>query len=441
MKMPLSTLALAVMAASALADTASDEPGGSGAYNLQAPDAQEYKTRGEEKARGELYGFAMIDMGYNGGSTNDNWFDVIRPTRLPGSDAQIEGDGFTAEGSTYASVRQSRLGVKGWFPTAAGEVHTIFEFELFGTGVDEGQTTFRLRHAYGEMGAFGAGQYWSPFMDINVFPNSVEYWGPTGMAFFRNVQFRWMPIRGDHSNLTFALERPGFGRDGEAEEVSDNVTSIDSAITRYPVPDLSAAYSFGGNWGYVRLAGILRYVEFEGDGDYNNNGIPARIMVDDDAIGWGLNFSMNINVGPGDSVLKFAVVGGEAIENYMNDGTGDLGLDSISCNGDGTSCTADFEPIRMLGTTLFYDLYWSDRWSSTIGFSTYDVDNRDLDNASNFQNARYGLVNLLYYPASNVMFGGELQYGKRENFDDGFDYDTWRIQFSARYNFSFGLGG
>ena len=25
--------------------------------------------------------------------------------------------------------------------------------------------------------------------------------------------------------------------------------------------------------------------------------------------------------------------------------------------------------------------------------------------------------------------------------DDGFDYDTWRIQFSARYNFSFGLGG
>ncbi len=95
----------------------------------------------------------------------------------------------------------------------------------------------------------------------------------------------------------------------------------------------------------------------------------------------------------------------------------------------------------MLGTTVFYDLYWSDRWSSTIGFSTYDVDNRDLDNASNFKNARYGLVNLLYYPASNVMFGGELQYGKRENFDDGFDYDTWRIQFSARYNFSFGLGG
>ena len=82
-------------------------------------------------------------------------------------------------------------------PTAAGEIKTTFEFELFGTGVDAGQTTFRLRHAYGELGQFGAGQTWSPFMDIDVFPNSVEYWGPNGMVFFRNVQVRWMPIQGD----------------------------------------------------------------------------------------------------------------------------------------------------------------------------------------------------------------------------------------------------
>ena len=34
-------------------------------------------------------------------------------------------------------------------------------------------------------------------MDIDVFPNSLEYWGPTGMVFFRNVQVRWMPIQGD----------------------------------------------------------------------------------------------------------------------------------------------------------------------------------------------------------------------------------------------------
>jgi hypothetical protein len=103
--------------------------------------------------------------------------------------------------------------VKSSIPTALGDLKTIFEFELFGVGVDAGQTTFRLRHAYGELGHFGAGQTWSPFMDIDVFPNSLEYWGPNGMPFFRNLQVRWMPIMG-RSNVVIAVERPGASADG-----------------------------------------------------------------------------------------------------------------------------------------------------------------------------------------------------------------------------------
>ncbi len=34
-------------------------------------------------------------------------------------------------------------------------------------------------------GNFGVGQYWSPFMDIDVFPNTVEYWGPNEWCFSR----------------------------------------------------------------------------------------------------------------------------------------------------------------------------------------------------------------------------------------------------------------
>ena len=69
---------------------------------------------------------------------------------------------FGEDNSTFAGVRQSRLGVRSSTPTALGELKTIFEFELFGTGVDSGQTTFRLRHAWGELGRFGAGQYLEP---------------------------------------------------------------------------------------------------------------------------------------------------------------------------------------------------------------------------------------------------------------------------------------
>jgi hypothetical protein len=39
------------------------------------------------------------------------------------------------------------------------------------------------------------------------------------------------------------------------------------------------------------------------------------------------------------------------------------------------------------------------------------------------------------------MAGLEAQWGRRENFLDGFSVNDYRLQFSARYNFNFHLGG
>jgi hypothetical protein len=158
-------------------------------------------TTADTKPSMEIYGFAMLDIGHDFKQIHPDWSDTLRITKLP----SVE-DEFGRDHNTFAGVRQSRLGVRSSVPTELGELKTQFEFELFGTGVDAGQTTFRLRHAYGELGAFGAGQTWSPFMDIDVFPNSLEYWGPTGMVFFRNVQLRWTPVKGD-TRVTVALER------------------------------------------------------------------------------------------------------------------------------------------------------------------------------------------------------------------------------------------
>ena len=162
----------------------------------------------EGKTTIDLYGFAQLDTGAQFKQNDPAWFDVVRPTKLPSFTDQYGKDG-----RWFASVRQSRFGVKSSTPTDLGDLKTIFEFELFGVGVDAGQTTFRLRHAWGELGEFGAGQTWSPFMDPDVFPNSIEYWGPTGMVFFRNVQFRWTPIQNDSSTFMLALERPGASAD------------------------------------------------------------------------------------------------------------------------------------------------------------------------------------------------------------------------------------
>ena len=123
----------------------------------------------EAKPSMTIYGFAMLDTGYNATQIHPDWYDTMRVTKLPSYK-----DEFGKDGNWFAGVRQTRLGVKTSSPTSLGELKTQFEFELFGTGVDSGQTTFRLRHAYGELGAFGAGQTWSPFMDPDVFPNSLD---------------------------------------------------------------------------------------------------------------------------------------------------------------------------------------------------------------------------------------------------------------------------
>src|SRR5688572_16267011 len=206
--------------------------------------------------RVDISGFAMLDMGYQANQNHPDWFDVVRPTKLPSFE-----DEFAPDGNWFAGVRQSRLGVRSFTPTQAGELRTIFEFELFGTGVDAGQTTFRLRHAWGELGKFGAGQTWSPFMDIDVFPNSIEYWGPNGMVFFRNVQLRYTPWQTDDgSRFVVALERPGASADQGDYAVRIELQGVQG---HFPLPDISAHYRRVTDWGHFQIAGILRQMEWE----------------------------------------------------------------------------------------------------------------------------------------------------------------------------------
>jgi len=374
------------------------------------------------QTRLDLYGFAMLDMGYQFKANDPLWFDVVRPTKLPAFDGQ-----FGEDGHLYAGVRQSRIGVKSYTPTSMGELYTQWEFELFGVGVDAGQTTIRLRHAYGELGHFGAGQTWSPFMDIDIFPNSIEYWGPSGMAFFRNVQVRWMPIKGD-TRLTIALERPGASGDlgdYQAEIEAQGVTP------RFPAPDLSAEYRIGRPRGYFEVAGIVRYMEWD---DPN----PVPIDLSGDEVGWGVNVTTNIKFPEihENDVARLGVVYGEGIENYMNDATVDISVEPVGTMG-------DFEGVALpiLGVSAFFDHYWNDQWSTSVGYSLVDIDNAAGQSASAFHRGHYALGNLLYYPVQNVMMGAEFQWGRRENNSDGFESDDYRIQFSARYNFGHQFGG
>jgi hypothetical protein len=374
----------------------------------------------EPKPRMDIYGFIMLDTGYQSGANDPDWFDVVRPVKLPSFENE-----FGAEGNWFASVRQTRFGVKNWFPTDLGELKTTFEFELFGTGVDAGQTTFRLRHAYGELGKFGAGQYWSPFMDIDVFPNSIEYWGPNGMVFFRNVQVRYMPLQGATS-VTLAIERPGASAD---QGIYANRIELQGVDAKFPMPDLSGNVRKTGDWGHVQVSGMYRRIEWE---DLNDD----QFDLSGSTNGWGFHVSTNLKVQK--DTVRASVVYGAGIQNYMNDAPVDVGIEN-NFSDPITPITGKALPI--LGVVLFYDRTWSTKWTSSFGYSLVDIDNSDGQEPNAFKTGNYALGNLLYYPAPNFFVGGELQWGRRENFNDGWTYDDVRFQFSAKYTFSHSLGG
>ena len=377
-------------------------------------------ARAEESAKTEFYGFVMTDIRYDVEAKDPAWFDVMRPTKLP-----VFEDGFGESGNTSFSARQSRFGVKSYFPTDLGQLKTTFEWELFGTGVDAGQTTIRLRHAYGELGHFGAGQTWSPFMDIDVFPNSVEYWGPPGMAFFRNVQARWMPIQGD-TRMTIAIERPGASAD--VGDYADRI-ELSGVVPRFPLPDLSAEYRLGRKWGYVELAGIVRQMNWDDTND-------ADAFDDDGSItGWGVNLSSNIKFS--NSVLRLQALHGEGVENYMNDAPVDVAAKAS------TDPTKSFEgeALPVTGLVAFLDHNWNPKWSTSVGWSMTDIENGEGQSPTAFHRGQYALVNALYTPVPNVMFGPEVQWIQRENNGGGDKTNNVAFQFSFKYNFSTSIGG
>jgi len=375
----------------------------------------------EAKPRMDIYGFAMLDMGYQTKQNHPDWYDTLRPTKLPAYENEYGEDG-----RFFAGVRQSRLGVKGFIPTDLGEIKTIFEFELFGTGVDAGQTTFRLRHAWGELGQIGAGQTWSPFMDIDVFPNSVEYWGPNGMVFFRNVQLRWTPWQSGDSRFAVALERPGASAD---QGIYADRIELEGVSGRFPLPDLSAHFRYQKGWGHVQFSGIVRQMKWDdtNDDEYDLTG---------DDTGWGLHVSSNLKLSK--HVARLSVVYGEGIQNYMNDAPVDVGIQN---NFQDPRTPVLGKALPLLGIVAFLDLNWNEKWTSTVGYSMLDIDNSDGQTDDAFKKGQYALANILFHPTPDVFLGPEIQWGRRENSRDGFTSDDVRIQFSAKYNFKLSLGG
>jgi hypothetical protein len=380
-------------------------------------------AQAEEPTRNfEIYGFAMVDWIQDTKRVDPNWMDAFRPSRI----AAPEGE-FGTNGQSDLSVKQSRFGVKGTLPTGdhTPPVNFKFEFDMFGVGADAGKTTIRLRHAYGEWGQLLGGQTHSLFMDIDVFPNVIDYWGPPGMVFFRTPQVRWTAYRTANDSIAVAIERPTNDVDPGNIRL---VQGYDDATVNpdQTVPDLTGQYRHDDSWGHYQIAAILRRVGYE----YSLAGEPLQ---KGSQTGWGVDVSAAINT-IGKDKLLLSVVHGNGIASYMNDGGMDAAPTAVANETNPAVPTISGEAVPLTGVMAYYDHYWNNLFSSTIGYSQTQVSNTNFQSTTAFHKGQYASVNLLAYPASKVMVGVEVMYGKLYN-NDGTTGDDVRFQFSVKYDF------
>jgi len=340
--------------------------------------------------------------------------DVIHDSDAIGSPCQfitstIPTDGGTmvqgADGQTSFCVNTSRLTFESRTPTKIGRLKTFISLDLFGNALST-SPSLRMRQAYGELegvlwgGDLLFGQAWGTYVDLEAWPDILDFEGPGAAIALRQPMVRWSKGVSDHVDVRIALEQPG---DGSVED-ADMLTAW---------PDLVGTVKWSHGGGHLRAAGIVRDIRASADDG------PAVA-----ATGWGLAGSGKAMLG-GRNNLTFEVSYGEGVGAYYDDGPP---------NGVYDPATSSIELLPLLGYYIGFEHGWSKTLSTAILYSAIGVDNLESQGDNAFKKSAYFSLNLIWRPDPALMFGAEFLSGGRRD-KDGAEGTDNRIQFSSQFSF------
>lgn len=369
-------------------------------------------TKGSFKLPGSdtsvtISGFVKADAIYSNRSagTNSVFDQVLLASGIPVGPTA----GANEKKQITLHARQSRLNLKTSTPTAMGDLTTVLEGDFFGTDGNESISNgagLRLRHAYGQLGGLMIGQNWTLLMDLPSFPEVVDFGGPVGEMFVRQVGVRWtQPFSAGKSsgNWAIALENP------ETVVSRAGLTPLRADDDRYP--DIVGKIDFNTAMGHYAITGMARNIRIDTPASRDNK--------------WGGV------IGVGGRVPTFGKDDFRFSANYGNV----LGRYTVGFLPDGNlDASGNLDLPQQWAAQMSYHHFWTEQLRSSLILGGVAAKNKSSASSVTNKNAQSVHLNLIWSPVKNTNFG--LEYiGARREIENGQSGTLNRVQASAQYLF------
>lgn len=325
-------------------------------------------------------------------------------------------------------AKDSRLWFKSFTPSNWGDINTYMEFDFYGDSATYSYTP-RLRHAYGSVGNFLAGQTWTTFTNISASPDHLESGTSAGaLSTTRQPLVRWtQPLNGFATPIEIqaALETPRsrIWVPNSIESASSNgansANPIDDKFLTSPnadrYPDLVARVNFKPEWGNLSFAALGRQIRYT----------QAQTGLETGNWGGGLNLAGKIN-SLGLDTFRFMA--------HIGNGAGRYTTVSNTFEDAALSEQGDLSLIKTFGGMVSYQHWWNKQWRSNLTYGYSTANQPMIVNPLLNQQVQSIHANLIWSPINQTTLGMEYIFAERE-LVNGQKGELQRIQFSARYSF------
>jgi hypothetical protein len=277
-----------------------------------------------------------------------------------------------ADGNVRLHARQSRFRFDSRTPTDWGQLKTRIEGDFFGTGGNErfsNSNSFRLRHAWGQLGPVLAGQTWTTFMDQGTWADTLDFYGPVGVEFVRQAQIRYSTGLAVGLSLDLAVENPEMQTrtlNAWGTAAAANAGIVDT------LPDFIAALRYRDSWGAINVAGLGRHF----NSDLGAGGDAAS------SAGWGFHAGATVKlpfIADGDKIVALFNVG-QGLGRYLTGSSGsgtvmvhcnDLGSSTPNLSGASPLTNPGCNPTMSVATSWGAMVGGTHKWTSNLYSNAY----------------------------------------------------------------------